>query len=71
MLYVHTKFGENRPTGSKATITCARTPQHGDGPNLLRFCSQEVKQAVRQSHVKEKRKCLHYKEQPTTYCAGK
>jgi hypothetical protein len=76
MLYVHTKFGENRPTGSKAEITCARTPQHVDGPNLLRFCSQEGKQADRQSHIRERRKCLHYKQQPAstvrkiiaTYC---
>jgi hypothetical protein len=45
MVYVRTKFRENRSTGSKAEITCTRTPQHGNIQNLLRFCSQDGKQA--------------------------
>jgi hypothetical protein len=37
MAYVQTKFGENRPTCSRAEITCARTPQRGDGQTLRFF----------------------------------
>jgi hypothetical protein len=71
MVYVHTKFDENRPIGSKAEITCARTTQHGDGQNLLSFCSQEGKQDSQAVLYQRKTKKSPLQAETDYCCAGK